>query len=123
MDSSIAATVSLYTGVTDALAIAGCIFQNLGYQAVFEALGGAASTVSAEDIREALAGLDSSIWASSSRALLGAILEAVTSVINKLFYIALVAGALMIVCALVMSWEALKFKSQEQGRQAEETEV
>lgn len=108
MDSPIAMTLSLYSGTTVALAIAGCIFQNVGFELLSEALRGL--NFSPGQIREALAGLESPLWVSSDRASVGAAIAAVTSAIVRIFYISAAGGAFLIICALVMKWEALDFR-------------
>jgi hypothetical protein len=114
MDSSIAMSLALYTGTTVALAIAGCIFQNIGFQFLSEALSG--SGFSAAEIHEALAGVESPIWAASNGADLRAAIAAVTSAIIRLFYLSTVAGALMVISAFVMKWEALDFKKTAKNK-------
>lgn len=108
MDNSITMTLTIYTGSTVSLAIAGCIFQNIGFDFLSEALQG--SNLSNSQIHNALAGEESPVWAMlSSEALEGAI-AAVTKTIVRLFYISTVGGALMAIFALSMQWEALEFK-------------
>jgi MFS family permease len=108
MDSSIAMTLTMYTGTTVSLAIAGCIFQNIGFEFLSEALIG--SDLSTSEIHQALAGVASPIWAMLNREALEAAIAAVTSAIIRLFYISTVGGALMSICALFMRWEAIDFK-------------
>lgn len=122
MDSSIAQTYAMYMGTTVLLAIAGCIFQNIGFNHLSKALQ--TSSFSDKDIRDALAGLESPIWANASPEIRTAAVTAVTSSLVRIFYISVVAGALMCVTSLAMKWEALDFqaaKRKKMGNVAEQS--
>jgi len=111
MDSSISMTLAIYFGTTVALAIAGCIFQNIGFTFLSKALSGSHFTTS--QIRDALAGADSPLWATSDPKALVAAVGAVTSAIIRIFYISVAAGALMMICSFLMKWEPLEFKKKQ----------
>jgi hypothetical protein len=111
MDSSISMTLAIYFGTTVALAIAGCIFQNIGFDFLSKALSG--SHFSPSEIREALAGADSPLWATSNPKALAAAIGAVTSAIIRIFYIPVAAGALMVICSFLLKWEPLDFKKKK----------
>lgn len=108
MGSGITMTVTLDTGTTVALAIAGCIHQNIGFNLLSEALRG--ENLFIAQIREALAGVGSPVLATLSPQALQAAVAAVTSATIRIFYIPTAAGVLMIVCSLVMKLEALDCK-------------
>lgn len=111
MDSSISMTLAIYFGTTVSLALAGCIFQNIGFDFLSEALRG--EHFSPAEIREALAGVDSPLWAASNPAALAAAIGAVTEAIVRIFYIPVAAGALMVICSFLMKWEPLDFKKKK----------
>ncbi|KAJ5552395.1 major facilitator superfamily transporter [Penicillium frequentans] len=108
MDNSITMTLTIYTGTTVSLAIAGCIFQNIGFGFLSDALQG--SNLSNSQIHNALAGHESPVWAMLDPEALDDAISAVTKAIIRLFYISTVGGALMAIFALIMKWEALDFK-------------
>ncbi|KAJ5523326.1 major facilitator superfamily transporter [Penicillium frequentans] len=108
MDNSITMTLTIYTGTTVSLAIAGCIFQNIGFGFLSDALQG--SNLSNSQIHNALAGHESPVWAMLDPEALDDAISAVTKAIIRLFYISTVGGALMGIFALIMKWEALDFK-------------
>lgn len=98
-----------------ALAVAGCIFQNVGFNDLsssisqYEAVSATSLNLTEYDIREALAGVASPLWESGDARLAALAVDAVTDVISRLFYIVVAGGALCIVCALLMKWERLAF--------------
>ena len=116
MDSSISMTLAIYFGTTVALALAGCIFQNIGFDFLSKAFSG--SHFSPAEIRGALAGVDSPLWDRSNPKALAAAIGAVTSAIVRIFYIPVAAGALMVICSFLMKWEPLDFKKKK-ARQEE----
>ena len=120
MQSSIVMTLNLYTGTTVSLAIAGCIFQNIGFDFLSEALQG--ENLSNSQIHNALAGKESPVWALLSPSALDAAVSAVTKAIIRLFYISTAGGALMVILALCMKWEALEFGTTTKTEMETQTE-
>ncbi|KAK2059680.1 major facilitator superfamily transporter [Colletotrichum caudatum] len=94
-------------GVSITIALAGCIFHNVGYNRLHASLSGLG--YSADDIREALAGQDSKIWAAADRSVAAMAVSDVASVIADIQYIIVAAGALAFLSGCFMKWEKLDF--------------
>ncbi|GKT44475.1 efflux pump patC [Colletotrichum spaethianum] len=94
-------------GISVTLALAGCVFQNLGYSRLHTSLSGLG--YSEHDIREALAGLDSKIWAAADPQVILLAVEDVASVIADMQFIVVAAGALAFLSGCFMKWEKLDF--------------
>jgi hypothetical protein len=92
------------------LGMAGCIFENIGFNELQSALGN--DNYSDGDIRQALAGLSSPIWLNSGPDAAIAI-EVLTHVIQEICYILLAAGIVLVLAAVSMKWEALDFKGRK----------
>ncbi|KAK7215915.1 hypothetical protein V2G26_003918 [Clonostachys chloroleuca] len=105
IDSAVIISLTQNASITTSLAIAGCIFQNVGRQHLESAIG--KFGFSAADINQALAGLESPVWAAGSSEASRLAVAAVTTILIQLFYISLAAGCLLLVCACLMKWEAL----------------
>ncbi|KAJ5711530.1 hypothetical protein N7488_005686 [Penicillium malachiteum] len=88
-------------------AIAGCIFQNIGFKFLSAALKG--ENLSSTQIHNALAGKESPVWSLISASALDSAVSAVAKAIIRLFYISTAGGAIMLILALGMKWEALEF--------------
>src|SRR5205823_1067939 len=102
-------------GVALFTSLAGCLFQNLGYNYVRDAiLGGVgdAATVKPEDAREALAGFGSRLLESGDRATAARLVAAVTQAIGQMYYIVVAGGGMMLLCGCVMCWERVSFESE-----------
>ena len=105
-------------GTALTLALAGCVFQNVGFNFLKDVLGG--SDFNDDDIRQALAGVDSRIWDEADAEVMELAVEAVTKVIARLFYIVLAAGAMAFLCGCLMPWKKLEFgKTQQKGNNTE----
>lgn len=102
VDSAFICNMAQMGSIATILAVAGCIFQNVGYSLLADALPPGAFTE--EQLREALAGASSQAWSISTR---GA--QAVAEVISREFYIVVGSGALGILCALCMSGQKLDY--------------
>jgi hypothetical protein len=89
------------------LSIAGCIFENVGFIKLRDALAGFGFSPS--QIRDALGGADSGILASTAThggnlvRQLG--LAAITEALNQVFVLVLVSGLLCLIAGLMMKWE------------------
>ncbi|EOO01544.1 putative efflux pump antibiotic resistance protein [Phaeoacremonium minimum UCRPA7] len=94
-------------GTALTLALAGCVFQNVGFNLLKDAIGN--SGFSDEEIRQALAGVDSRVWDEADADVMTVAVEAVTKVIARLFYIVLAAGAMAFLCGCLMPWRKLDF--------------
>ncbi|KAK1999213.1 major facilitator superfamily transporter [Colletotrichum falcatum] len=94
-------------GISTTLALAGCVFQNLGYSRLSASLSGLG--YSEYDIREALAGQDSKIWAAADRRVAALAVSEVAGVIANIQFIIVAAGALAFLSGCFMRWEKLDF--------------
>ncbi|KAK1596725.1 major facilitator superfamily transporter [Colletotrichum navitas] len=94
-------------GISTTIALAGCVFQNVGYNRLNASLSGLG--YSEDDIREALAGQDSKIWAAADRRVAALAVSDVASVIASIQYIIVAAGALAFLSGCFMKWEKLDF--------------
>lgn len=100
-------------GVAIALSLAGCVFQNMGFQLLQEAVGGF-GIFNDRDLREALAGLESKIWTQSSSPLaqqaLPLAVVAVTKALGRVYYIPCAGGAIAMLAGLFMGFERIDVK-------------
>ena len=87
------------------LAIAGSLFQNLGFRALKSAF--ADSHLPDEYIRSALAGTLSPVFSSADSELIHTAVTAVAGTIRKVFGTVVAAGALVVVSALLMRFEKI----------------
>ncbi|KAK7429933.1 hypothetical protein QQZ08_003555 [Neonectria magnoliae] len=117
VDSLTICNMSQMAGISLILAVAGSIFQNVGYSLLVDALGDDASRYSDHDIREALAGVSSKIWESESPEVLRSGIEAVSEVVAREFYIVISFGSLCLICGLLMSWRKLDFGTKQKEKQ------
>jgi len=92
-----------------ALAIAGSLFSNHGVIELNHALG--SYNLPPAYLSGALAGKQSAIFTTGEPAVQQLALEAVVKTISTVFIIVIPAGALLIICSLLMRWEKLKFKA------------
>ncbi|WYZ37090.1 hypothetical protein EsH8_II_000596 [Colletotrichum jinshuiense] len=95
------------SGISITLSLAGCIFQNLGFNRLQGSLAGLG--YSEHDIREALAGLDSKIWADADPRVVAIAVQDVASVIADMHYVVIASGAVSFACGCLMKWEKLTF--------------
>lgn len=108
VDSAVLFNMAQMGAIAIVLALAGCIFQNVGFQLLKDAVGAAAG-YSDEDLREALAGVSSSLWQTRDPEVLRRGIEAVSQVIAREFYLVVAGGVVCLVCSLGMSWERLDY--------------
>lgn len=91
--------------VAISLAVAGCLFQNLGFRNLQSALHG--HDFSAADLRSALGGTDSKILRSAGEEVARLVVDAVAHTIARNFAMVIAAGSLMLVTSVLMRWEKL----------------
>jgi hypothetical protein len=96
-----------------ALAIAGSIFQNLGFSDLKAALAG--YSFSDIEIRQALAGAQSAILAQGDQTIIGLAITSIVSTISKIFGLIIAAGALIVVCGAFMRREKLLLNPAAMG--------
>lgn len=89
-----------------ALAIAGAIFQNVGFDTLQTALDG--KGYSASEIRNALAGGYSDIISNSSLEVRAIASDAIGSTIAKVYGVSIAGAATVLVVGLLMRWEKVK---------------
>jgi hypothetical protein len=89
-----------------ALAIAGTLFQNVGFNTLQSALDGRG--YSSNDIHAALAGGYSAIISNSTAEVRGITLDAIGSTIAKVYGISISGAATVLAVGLLMRWEKLK---------------
>ena len=118
VDSSIICNMVQMGGIAVVLALAGCIFQNVGFDLLAGAIGTADYTE--QDLREALAGVSSVVWQTRDPDVVARGIEAVTEVIADEFYIVVASGALCLLCALCMKGEKLDYGRKKNVEQEEE---
>ncbi|KAL7928245.1 major facilitator superfamily domain-containing protein [Trichoderma chlorosporum] len=87
------------------LAIAGSLFQNVGFHALSSALAG--RHLSDNYIRSALAGTLSPVFSSGDEEIIHVAIIAITGTIRKIFITVTAAGALVVVSSLLMRFEKL----------------
>ncbi|PKK52043.1 hypothetical protein CI102_2173 [Trichoderma harzianum] len=111
-DTAMIHLVSQLFGVSVALSCAGCVFQNLGYNKLHDSIS-SLGNFSDKDIRDALAGVDSSIFrAGQDPRVIGLAIEGITTTIGKIEWIAFAGGAITLIAGLCMKWEKLDFEAQ-----------
>ncbi|KAL4933246.1 major facilitator superfamily domain-containing protein [Aspergillus undulatus] len=126
VDSAILFNMAQMGAIAIALAMAGSIFQNVGFDMLTDAIGDHGYTE--HDLREALAGVSSAVWQSSDSEVLEKGIEAVSKVIARMFYLVVAAGALCLICVLGMKWGKLDYglakkKSEDQAEVESEAET
>ncbi|KAE8154169.1 major facilitator superfamily domain-containing protein [Aspergillus avenaceus] len=113
VDSAVLFNMAQSGSIAIILAIAGSIFQNVGYNLLTDAIGG--NGYSAHDMREALAGVSSAIWRSGDPDVVARGIDAVATVLAREFYLVVAGGALCLVCGLLMKWEKLDYGRVNKG--------
>lgn len=114
VDTAIIFNMAQMGGIAIALAVAGSIYQNVGYNLLMEAIGN--KGYSEKELREALAGVSSAVWQSNNPEVLARGIDVVATVIEREFYLVVASGAICLVCGLIMKWERLDYgrnKSKE----------
>ncbi|KAI0134247.1 major facilitator superfamily transporter [Xylariales sp. AK1849] len=97
-------------GASISIAMAGTIYQNIGFDLVGTAVAGMGFAGS--DVRELLSGADSPILAAGNPEILALVVGAITKTILRCFYINIAAGAICFLAACCMRLEALDFKKR-----------
>ena len=95
------------------LTITSAIFQNIGYAYVAEALTGLNFT--SEDIHAALAGADSTVFQTVSDEVRQQVLAGIVEAMRNAWILCIVAGALGLVCSLLMRTEKLFMETAAGG--------
>jgi hypothetical protein len=98
-------SVAQIGGIAIGLAIAGSLFQNLGFHALKEAFIG--YSFSEDEIRSALAGSISPVFASANQKVVHIAVVAVAGTIRKVFATLVAGGAVIVVSSLLMRFEKL----------------
>lgn len=104
VDSLLVCNMAQMGGIAVTLAIAGSLYQNVGYDLLSSALENEA--LSHQEIREALAGVSSTVW--KNPLLLEKATEAIATVVSREFFIPTSAGLLCFLCGLCMSGRILE---------------
>ncbi|KAJ5952414.1 uncharacterized protein N7479_010827 [Penicillium vulpinum] len=107
VDSAVMFNMAQMGGIAIALAVAGSIFQNVGYNLLTAAIGD--NGYSERDLREALAGVSSAVWQSANPEVVSRGIDAVATVIGREFYLVVAGGAICLICGLAMRWERLDY--------------
>ncbi|KAM6517569.1 hypothetical protein FSOLCH5_008533 [Fusarium solani] len=107
VDSTVICNMVQMGSIAITLSIAGCIFQNVGFNLLSSAVG--RKQYSEEDIREALAGVSSVVWQTKDRQVVARGIAAVTEVLSREFYIVVASSTVCLVCAICMSSEKLDY--------------
>jgi len=92
-------------GVFLALTISGTIFQNTAFRNLSEILEGMG--FSAEDVKNAIAGSQSSLFNGLDAVVRGEAIEAIVKAIDKTYALVIAGGALALVTSLGSRWEKL----------------
>lgn len=111
VDSAVIFNMAQMGGIAIVLAVAGSIFQNVGYNMLVDAVG--TGEYSQRDLREALAGVSSVVWRSSDPEIVSRGVEAVAEVIAREFYLVVGGGAVCLVCGLLMKRQRLEYGRQK----------
>ncbi|RFU81915.1 major facilitator superfamily transporter [Trichoderma arundinaceum] len=115
-DTAMLHLVSQLFGVSVALSCAGCVFQNFGYSKLRQYISGLGN-FSSQDIRDALAGVDSNIFHSGQDPRVFRLaIQAITTTIARLQWIAFAGGAVTFIAGLCMKWEKLDFEPESAGK-------
>ncbi|KAL6885796.1 major facilitator superfamily transporter [Trichoderma evansii] len=99
-------------GISLALVIASCIYQNIGFRNLQVALK--PFGFEDQDIRQALSGLASPVLRPDDTTLRDVVVHIVTKVIARLFYIVVGAGVICLLLGLCMPWGKLDFKRPQE---------
>ncbi|KAI5463720.1 major facilitator superfamily domain-containing protein [Mariannaea sp. PMI_226] len=121
VDSLAICNLCQMAGISLMLAVAGSVYQNVGYSLLLDALGEEAKKYSEKDIHEALAGVSSRIWESRDPNVVRSGIQAVATVLAREFYIIAAFGAGSFICGFFMKWERLDFGQEEKAQDDLET--
>jgi hypothetical protein len=106
-DAGLLNTLCMTVPITLFIAVSGSIYQNVGFHDLQDALG--PFGFSDDDIREALAGVGSRIFDGADAQVQSLTVDVVTGVLAEIFYVVVVSGAVAVIAAACMRWEALDF--------------
>jgi MFS family permease len=95
------------------LTIAGSVFQNIAFKNLLVAL--APYNIPIEEIRNALAGTQSAVFASGDAEIKAAAIKAIVQAMDKVYALVITAGAVSIVSSLAMKREKLFLKMEAGG--------
>jgi hypothetical protein len=95
------------------LAIAGSIFQNLGYVKLHRALS--AYDFTEQELRMALSGSLSAVFQRGDAKVKELAMKAVVETISESYALVITAGAVILVCGFFMSWEKLDLETTAGG--------
>jgi MFS family permease len=112
VDSTVICNMVQMGGIATVLAVAGCVFQNVGYNLLSDALGSAGYTE--KQLREALGGVSSEVWRDTNPSISARGAQVVAEVISREFYIVVTGGALGVLCALCMRGQKLDYSRNRQ---------
>ncbi|KAI6290679.1 hypothetical protein MCOR33_011137 [Pyricularia grisea] len=97
-------------GIVLFMSVGGCIFQNLGFKYVSDALVDTGVRISDAEIRQAFGGLDSAFLGQADQGLARVVVEEISRAIGNIFFIIVGAGAVVFCLTFVMKWERFDFK-------------
>ncbi|KAB8240180.1 hypothetical protein BDV35DRAFT_386055 [Aspergillus flavus] len=112
VDSVVMFNLAQMGGITVILSIAGSIFQNVGFHLLKEVIGG--NGYSEDDLRQALAGVSSTVWGSDDPDVLARGVQAVSEALAREYYLIVAGGALCFVCGY-LTQSAMAFLYQMLG--------
>ena len=124
VDSVLIGNMTQMGSIAIMLAAAGSIFQNVGYDLLVDAVG---HQFESSEIRSALAGVSSVVWASKDPEVVRRGVKAVAEVIAREFWIVASSGAVCLICGLLMKREKLDYgrkppsKPQERKQDSSES--
>ncbi|KAE8382735.1 major facilitator superfamily domain-containing protein [Aspergillus bertholletiae] len=107
VDSAVMFNMAQMGSIAIVLAVAGSIFQNVGFDLLIDAIGD--KGYSDADLRQALAGVSSAVWESGDKEVVARGVQAVAEVLAREFYLVTAGGALCLVCGILMRWERLDY--------------
>ncbi|KAG9250306.1 major facilitator superfamily domain-containing protein [Emericellopsis atlantica] len=119
VDSSVICNLTQMTGIAMILAVAGAIYQNVGFDLLQDAIN-QDGAFTEHEVREALAGVSSSVWRSDDAEARMRGVEAVVQVIADEFYIVIGSGAICLLCGVLMKWERLDYGKTPKAASSDE---
>ncbi|KOS20402.1 putative transporter [Escovopsis weberi] len=118
IDGSLVGNIGLLGGISLSLMMAGSIYQNIGYNKLSHVLRG--QNLTKAEIQAALAGVSSTQIFSNPDTMRES-LDAVCDVLARLFYIIAAAGAVCLICGVLMKDEKLDFQKSTEKEEDEES--
>ncbi len=107
--------ISQIGGIMNALALSGAVYQNIATNGVSSVFRGAGLTLSRSDIGSAVAGSKSVVFENLTPQVRELAINAIIAAIQKVWVMAIAAGAFTVVCSILMRWERLILKVQAGG--------